>query len=177
MPHHTHPFNRRPAPPTQRAPQNGQVLIWFLAFAATLAVVFAGVYSVGQVTSEKQKVTNATDAAAYSGAMVEARALNLTAYTNRSVIANEVLIAQLVSLDSWTSYFEKATDNYYKEANALSNIPYVGIVFKALAITFQTINKIVSPLAKTVDQTVPVVITAWEALYAPLPRLCGGRGV
>ena len=166
MPHHTHPFNRRPAPPTQRAPQNGQVLIWFLAFAATLAVVFAGFYSVGQVTSEKQKVTNATDAAAYSGAMVEARALNLTAYTNRSVIANEVLIAQLVSLDSWTSYFEKATDNYYKEANALSNIPYVGIVFKALAITFQTINKIVSPLAKTVDQTVPVVITAWEALYA-----------
>jgi Putative Flp pilus-assembly TadE/G-like len=34
-------------------------------FAASMAVVFAGVYSVGQATSEKQKIVNAADAAAY----------------------------------------------------------------------------------------------------------------
>ena len=56
---------------TPRRGQQGQILIWFLAFGATLAVVFAGVYSVGQVTSEKQKIVNATDAAAYSGALLK----------------------------------------------------------------------------------------------------------
>lgn len=44
--------------------QAGQVLVWFLGFAASMAVVFAGVYSVGQATSEKQKIVNAADAAA-----------------------------------------------------------------------------------------------------------------
>jgi hypothetical protein len=148
------------------AGQRGQVLVWFLAFAATLAVVFAGVYSVGQVTSEKQKVVNATDAAAYSGALTEARALNLASYTNRAVIANEVLVAQMVSLDSWTSYFEKATENYEKEAKALSVIPYVGVLFKALALTLKALNTVVKPLAKAMDSTTPVAISAWELLYA-----------
>lgn len=92
--------------------QRGQVLVWFLAFAATLAVVFAGVYSVGQATSEKQKIVSAADAAAYSGGLVQARALNLVSYTNRAVIANEVLIAQMVSLQSWNDYFKTATRNY-----------------------------------------------------------------
>ena len=146
--------------------ERGQVLVWFLAFAATLAVVFAGVYSVGQVTSEKQKVVNATDAAAYSGALTEARALNLASYTNRAVIANEVLIAQMVSLDSWSSYFAKATENYQKEANALSAIPYIGIVFKAFAITLKAINVIAKVQAQAMDAATPIAIGAWELLYA-----------
>ncbi len=148
------------------AGQRGQVLVWFLAFAATLAVVFAGVYSVGQATSEKQKVVNAADAAAYSGALVEARALNLIAYTNRSVVANEVLIAQMVSLQSWTDYFERATSNYQTIFNALSGIPYVGAAFKALAVTMQALNKIVVVQQKVLNGVVPSVIRSWEGLFA-----------
>ena len=40
------------------AGQRGQVLVWFLAFAATLAVVFAGVYSVGQAHSISASTTS-----------------------------------------------------------------------------------------------------------------------
>lgn len=154
---------------TRRDDQRGQILVWFLAFGATLAVVFAGVYSVGQVTSEKQKIVNATDAAAYSGALTEARALNLVSYTNRAVIANEVLIAQMVSLDSWTSYFAKATEIYQKEVDALATlvaaVPVVNVVVKALALSLQVTNQLAKPLASGVDQATPKVIFAWEKLF------------
>ncbi len=153
----------------QRKNQQGQILIWFLAFGATLAVVFAGVYSVGQVTSEKQKIVNATDAAAYSGALTEARALNLVSYTNRAVIANEVLVAQMVSLDSWTSYFAKATDVYQKEVDALatlvSAVPVLNVVVKALALSLKVTHQVAKTLATGVDKATPALILSWEAVF------------
>ncbi len=159
------PLRPRPAPARTRASQRGQVLVWFLAFATTIAIIFAGVYSVGQVTSEKQKVVNATDAAAYSGALVEARALNLVAYTNRSVIANEVLIGQMISLQSWTQYFERATSNYERVLSLLGNVPYVGVVFKAMATMMKALNKVASVQQKALKSIVPTAINGWELLF------------
>jgi Putative Flp pilus-assembly TadE/G-like len=156
---HTSNFSRRT--------QSGQVLVWFLGFAASMAVVFAGVYSVGQATSEKQKIVNAADAAAYSGALTEARALNLASYTNRSVIANEVLVAQLVSLDSWTSYFAVATDNYAKLFGVLKSIPVpiLNVFLAGMEITMKALNQIVTPVANGLDSSIPTVIRAWELIY------------
>ncbi len=51
-----------------------------------------------QLGVEKTRVTNAADAAAYSAGVVHARALNFTAYTNRAIIANQVAVAQTLSL-------------------------------------------------------------------------------
>jgi hypothetical protein len=131
-----------------------------------LALVFAGVYSVGQATSEKQKIVNAADAAAYSGALTEARALNLTSYTNRSVIANEVLIAQMVSLDSWASYFSVATDRYATLFGSLKSIPYVGVVFGILETSMKVLHQIVEPIDNTLENVVPATINIWEGIYA-----------
>src|SRR5690606_2158102 len=91
--------------------QSGQAVIWMLALLVSMSMVMVGIYSTGRVTSEKQKLTNATDAAAYSGALVQARALNMMAYGNRAMIANEVLLAQAVSLHSWTKYNAVAVEN------------------------------------------------------------------
>ena len=59
----------------------------------------------GQMVTEKMRLTNAADAAAYSAGVVHARALNLDAYTNRAIVANQVAIAQTLSLVSWGRYF------------------------------------------------------------------------
>jgi Putative Flp pilus-assembly TadE/G-like len=148
--------------------QSGQVLIWFLGFAATLSMIFAGVYSIGQATSEKQKIVNAADAAAYSGALTEARALNLASYTNRSVIANEVLIAQMVSLDSWASYFSVATDNYATVFGLLKDIPFppTVVLFGILETTMRLLHQVVEPIDNTLESVVPATITLWEGIYA-----------
>jgi len=87
-----------------RPRQRGQAIVWFLATIAACCCTFALVYNIGQVANTKETTVNAADAAALSGALVEARMLNFEAYTNRAMIANEVTVAQLVSLDSLIGY-------------------------------------------------------------------------
>lgn len=137
--------------------QQGQALLWFLATAAACCAVFALVYNVGQVANEKEKTINAADAAALSGALVEARILNFEAYTNRAMVANEVTIAQLVSLDSWIRYDATMMQNI---ANYTSIIPYVDDVTSALADAAQVAQEAVDTAVPPAIQGLNVAIKA-----------------
>lgn len=87
-----------------RRHQAGQALIYGLfVLVGGLAALFF-LFNAGQVVREKTKLVNTADAVAYSGGVMNARALNFHAYTNRAMLANTVAIAQLVSLVSWTHY-------------------------------------------------------------------------
>jgi hypothetical protein len=66
-------------------------------------------FSTGQISADKQRVTNAADAAAYSAALWRARVLNYDAYSNRAMIANEVAVAQTLTLASETQYLKNLT--------------------------------------------------------------------
>jgi hypothetical protein len=70
-----------------------------------VSLLYYYVVSSGHLVDEKIRITNAADAAAYSAATIEARALNFSAYANRAIIANQVALAQALSLASWTNYF------------------------------------------------------------------------
>lgn len=84
--------------------QSGQALIYGLfVLAGGLAALFF-LFNAGQLSSEKTKLVNTADAVAYSAGVMQARALNYLAYTNRALIANEVAVAQAVSLVSWARY-------------------------------------------------------------------------
>lgn len=72
---------------------------------AGLASLFF-LFNVGQLTSERTKVVSTADAVAYGASVMHARALNFAAYTNRALVADEVSIAQMVSLSSWGKYLE-----------------------------------------------------------------------
>jgi len=109
----------------RRGPQRGQALLWFLAMTAACCMMLALVYNVGQVSGEKEKTVNAADAAALSGALTQARILNFEAYTNRAMIANEVTIAQLVSLDSWVRYDNTLMQNIALYTSWIPGLDYV----------------------------------------------------
>jgi hypothetical protein len=68
-------------------------------------------FNTGQVAHEKSHLVNTADAVAYSAGVLQARALNFDAYTNRALIANEVLVAQMVSLSSWSQYAQTHAEN------------------------------------------------------------------
>jgi hypothetical protein len=68
-----------------------------------LAALFF-LFNAGQLSSEKTKLVNTADAVAYSAGVMHARALNFDAYSNRALVANEVLVAQTVSLSFWSQY-------------------------------------------------------------------------
>src|SRR5690606_38787840 len=52
----------------------------------------------------KDRQIHGLDAAAYSGALVQARALNMLAYLNRAQLAHQLAMAHLVTLGSWAMY-------------------------------------------------------------------------
>ena len=94
------------------ARQRGQALPLGVGLLLVIASFLYLMVNSGQSVTEKIRVTNAADAAAYSAGVVEARTLNYDAYTNRAIVANEIVIAQLVSLASWTDYFATAAQIY-----------------------------------------------------------------
>jgi apolipoprotein N-acyltransferase len=90
--------------------QSGQVMVPAIVLLLISAGLFYLMVNSSQAVNEKVRVTNAADAAAYSAGVAEARALNFYAYTNRALIANQMVIAQMVSFTSWIRYFGHATD-------------------------------------------------------------------
>ncbi|WP_296226851.1 pilus assembly protein TadG-related protein [Ralstonia sp. UBA689] len=139
--------------------QRGQVLVWTLAMAAACVAVFLGVYGVGQANIEKQKIVNTADAAAYSAAMQEARTLNFESYVNRSIVANEVVIAQVVTLDSWVAYMARTAKNI---GTILQFIPYANVIGRALV---QISDRVLKPL---VDNVLPPLVPFHQGLITVL---------
>jgi hypothetical protein len=91
--------------------QRGQALVLGIFF---LLAGLAGTYflfNTGQVLTEKNRLVTTADAVAYGAGVMQARALNFDAYGNRALVANEVLIAQMVSLSSWSQYVKTHAEN------------------------------------------------------------------
>lgn len=97
-------FYRRSKLPQRPARQQGQALVYglFMLIFGLAALFF--MFNTGQMTAEKTKLVNTADAVAYSAAVMHARALNFDAYTNRALVANEMTVAQMVSIKSWIQY-------------------------------------------------------------------------
>jgi hypothetical protein len=130
--------------PPEAASQRGQAILWFLSTVAACCAVFALVYNVGQVTNEKEKTVNAADAAALSASLVEARMLNFEAYANRGMIANEVTIAQAVSLDSWLRYDQELT---FYIATYTKVVPYLNAATQFLNNVLKVAVNVYEPVA------------------------------
>jgi Flp pilus assembly protein TadG len=121
-----------------RRSHSGQALVVMLAFMAGLIGMLWLVINTGQVVNDKVKLTNAADAAAYSAALWEARSLNFQAYMNRAMVANEVAIAQLVSIRSWSQYLGSLTTN---ARTVLQWIPPLAAPLQALQKGWQAVDR------------------------------------
>jgi len=80
------------------ANEKGQVLLIGLLVVVGLTMISISVANIGMMVAEKIQVQDATDAAAYSAAVAEARYMNLAAYMNRTIIANYNAMAFNTSL-------------------------------------------------------------------------------
>lgn len=82
---------------------SGQAMIAGMGLMAVTAAVIFMLFNSNRAVTEKINLVNAADATAYSGALVASRELNFMAYTNRTMIANEVAIGHMVSYQSEVS--------------------------------------------------------------------------
>jgi competence protein ComGC len=99
--------------------QRGQTLVLAMVCMVVFVVGVLVLFNTGQAVNKKVQLNNTADAAAYSVAVQQARAYNLIAYLNRAQVANEVAVAQMVSLHSWLNYTISGTDHF---ADAASDI-------------------------------------------------------
>lgn len=114
--------------------QRGLAMVYglFVLVGGLLALFFF--FNTGQLAREKTQLVNTADAVAYSAGVLHAKSLNYLAYTNRAYIANEVLVAQAVSLSSWAHYlgvWQRRLGSVHPEC--YSNNPWAmaaGVAFK-----------------------------------------------
>lgn len=146
--------------------QRGQAIALGIATMLLGTVLTLLLFNTAQLTTEKMRLTNAVDAAAYSGMVWEARALNFHAYTNRAMVANQVAIAQVVSWVSWTRYAKVLT---YNANNTLGYIPifrpFTQGAFQA-ATTINTVVERIAPIAvRAMDGLLTLLASAQTAVH------------
>ncbi|GAB3339099.1 pilus assembly protein TadG-related protein [Marilutibacter aestuarii] len=119
----------------------GQAMVLFLVLVGVLCLGAILMFNTGQAVNKKVSLTHTADAAAYSVAVQQARALNFAAYMNRGRIANEVAVAQLVSMWSWLNMFHSHAVIGYNLMTYLSVIPYINIVARPMAQVYRGIER------------------------------------
>jgi hypothetical protein len=84
--------------------QAGQVLPLGFLLCAVVLVAWVLSLNLGRLVHSKSSLLRATDAAVYSAAVVQARALNLHAYLNRAQLAQQIAMAHLITMASAQRY-------------------------------------------------------------------------
>lgn len=112
--------------------QRGQALALALVLAVLGAAGLFHMFRTGQTLAHKTRLLNAADAAAFGAAVWRARVLNFNAYSNRAIIAQEVAVAQALTLQSWSRHFAQFSRNAGRMASVH---PPLAAVFDTLAQT------------------------------------------
>ncbi|MET0964258.1 MAG: hypothetical protein ABWY05_15805 [Noviherbaspirillum sp.] len=150
--------------------QRGQALVFgvFLLMAGLAGLYF--LFNTGQVTAEKTRLVTTADAVAHGAGVMQARALNLDAYANRALVANEVLVAQMVGLSSWAQYAQTHGQNLSWRFPECAD-PYgygaafrYGPIYAAMCyLTVQYTGEYIAQLAEQVPPLTEAVVSAAEA--------------
>ena len=139
--------------------QRGQALVFIVITTVIVLLGALALFNIAQLTTQKMKLQNTADAAAYSGALSEARDYNFTAYANRAMIANQVAVAQLLGLTSWA----RNLDSVYK-SGPFTWVPQTFSSLSALGSLWNTQWNIAKPVANAIytvlNNVGPVLVKA-----------------
>lgn len=161
-----HPGVRRCAP-TSPGRIRGQALVLTVALLGVLCLGALLLFNTGQSVNAKLRLTNAVDAAAYSVAAEQARAMNFAAYMNRGRVANEVAVAQMVSMHSWTNNLHTHVGMFDVAFSELVKIPIIGLAFVPLQVIYKAAREALNAVRT------PALMKGYGAVVAALDVLDG----
>ncbi len=146
--------------------QKGQSLVFITVTAVVVLLAMLMTFNVGQLSYHRIKLQNTADAAAYSAAVTQARDLNFTAYMNRGVIANQVAVAQLVSLTGWVRNFN---DTYNGEFATISEtLAGLSTVSAMWTTPFNVLKSVSSGVKSALDAVAGPAVKALDFLIDAL---------
>jgi hypothetical protein len=142
--------------------QRGQAMVFATVTMVIILIALLMMYNTGKLTTEKMKLQNTADAVAYSAAVVEARDLNFAAYMNRGMIANQVAVAQIVSVTGWV----RNLDDTYN--GKLAWLPDFFANMSPLSFMWTIPKKIIAGVSKVLkpilDAAGPVMVKVLDGL-------------
>lgn len=110
-------------PPALPSSQQGYAVLFFLFFIGAVALGTYSLYDSGWVASERIRIQNTADNTTFSAVNMIARDMNMMAITNRGMIANQVMVGQIVALASWGNYIEQFAININKVVQFANLLP------------------------------------------------------
>ena len=129
----------------------GNVLPYVVAILFVVALSVQYVFNAFKVTNESTRMQNTADAAAYSVANVFAQNNNFVALSNRSLVANQVTMAQVVTMVSWT----RMTSTMANTVNDIGQfIPYVSVVTNYIEQIAQGSRNVVEAIAPAISKVI-----------------------
>lgn len=87
--------------------QTGQVMLMGLMLCGVGVLAWSLMLELGRRVHDQSSLNRATDAATYTAALIQARALNLHAYLNRAHIAHQLGMAHIIAVATATQYRAK----------------------------------------------------------------------
>ena len=87
--------------------QKGQTLLLGLVLCGAGVLAWILMLELGQRVHDQSSLHRATDAAAYSAALMQARSMNLHAYLNRAQLAHQLGMAHLIAVATASQYRAK----------------------------------------------------------------------
>ncbi|HET8551166.1 MAG TPA: Tad domain-containing protein [Gammaproteobacteria bacterium] len=155
-----------PRKPLASRKQRGQALIFITVMLAVVLLSLVTMYSVGQLATSKMKLQNTADAAAYSGALTEARDYNFSAYANRAMVANQVAVSQIVGLTSWARNYNNSFNGEF------SAIPRIFAKLSPLgamwSVPFKVLGKVAKSFQNVMDKVAPLMVKGLDYLIDAL---------
>jgi hypothetical protein len=109
------------------APDRGQTLVLFALTLLLTSLLVLMTLSISTRVKEKMELQAVADAAAYSNAVVTARAYNEIALMSRAQIGKMVSMAAVQSLISWSSYY-RAQVEATRRAYNMAKLPYIALL-------------------------------------------------
>ncbi len=154
--------------------QKGQAMIFGLLFLAVVIMALLILYNQGQLVTNRIQLENAADASVYSQAKLAARNQNFIAYTNRSMVANEVSIGQMVAILSWAKH--------YKQMPAFNSFPIyqipilptaltIGKILEVVTLPWVTLGNVVTPPAQKMVEHWPTVVSVFNGVMGVFQKI------
>lgn len=162
--------------------QRGQALVFVTVTAVIVLLTTLAMFNVGSLSYHRIKLQNTADAVSYSAAISTARDLNFTAYMNRGVIANQVQVAQIVSMTGWLRNIDEAYNGKLSKIHTiLANMSALGsmytvpmnIVKQAGKAAKEGFDPVAGPAVKILDKLILALGVASQgyhvAVFASIP--------
>ena len=147
--------------------QKGNVLPYVLVLLTALLLAAQYVFNAYKASNESTRLQNTSDAAAYSVAAVYAQNYNFVALSNRALVANQITMAQVVTVVSWM----RMTNTFAQTINDIGQyIPYISYItniIEQIAAIASNIVEIAAPIIVGVVQAYIYAVSAIQAAAVP----------